>query len=135
MIELKEVIENFIREHQPEIDNGAVFCPRPTRMRSCKVHYPTETCKYFVFEVDDDIFIHKNAEQNRNLIVTASGRRIDNNQTVCGDLIKRPMIYFFVDYENKKILPIEFICHEIVNFHGRFIVQPDSIDIHKTESF
>lgn len=134
VIKMKEEMKKFIREHQPEIDNGAVFCPRPTRMRKSKVHYPTETCKYFIFEVDDDIFFHKNTEKNKNLIVTASGRRIDNNKIVRGDLIKRPMIYFFVDYENKKILPIEFICHEIANFQGRFIVQPESVDIYKVES-
>lgn len=134
VIKMEEVMEKFIREHQPEIDNGAVFCPRPTRMRRCKVHYPTETCKYFIFEVDDDIFLHKNTEKNKNLIVTASGRRIDNNKIIRGDLIKRPMIYFFVDYENKKILPIEFVCHEIANFQGRFIVHPGSIDVYKVES-
>lgn len=126
-------MKKFVREHQPEIDNGAVFCPRPTKMRKCQIHYPNENCRYFIFEVDDDIFLSK-GEQNKNQIVTASGRRIDNNQIVRGDLIKRPMIYFFVDHESKKILPIEFICHEIANFQGRFIVQPKSIDIFNIET-
>lgn len=130
---MTETMKNFIREHKPEIDNGAVFCPRHTRMTKCKTYYPNENCKYFIFEVDDDIFLHKNIERTKNLIVTASGRRIDNNQIVRGDLIKRPMIYFFVDYENEKILPIEFICNEIVNFQGRFIVHPESVAVCNVE--
>ena len=131
---MTETMRNFILEHKPEIDNGAVFCPRHTRMAKCKFYYPTENCRYFIFEVEDDIFSNKNTEKYKNKIITAGGRRVDNNQIVQGDLIKRPMIYFFVDYETKKLLPIEFICHEIVNHHGRFIVHPESIDVYSVES-
>ena len=130
---MTETMEKFILEHKPEIDNGAVFCPRRTRMAKCMVYYPTENCRHFIFEVEDDIFLHKHTDKYKNQIITASGRRVDNNQIVRGDLVKRPMIYFFVDYETQKILPIEFVCHEIVNPHGRFIVHPESIDIYDVE--
>ena len=123
-------MKEFIRNHLIEIENGAHFTPRLTHRRPLWFYYPTKKFPFVTIEVEEDIF----PEYARNdVVIEAIGKRIDNNEIISGDLIKRPMIYFAVatKFPNQWFCPLFYWCTEIFDGKHRYLVYRDEIEIIK----
>lgn len=121
-------MEEFVKNHIIEIENGAHFTPRMTRSRPLWFYYPTDRFPFFTIEVEEDIFPEY---APKNVTTEAIGKRIDNNQIIKGDLIKRPMIYFAVanGFTFQWCCPLFYWCTEIFDGKHHHLVFRDEIEI------
>lgn len=123
----------FIKKYLIQIENGGYFTPRKTFRRQLYTYYPTERFPFFTFEVEEDIFQLYNPDSKYVSAKIAIGKRIDNNCSVNGWLIQRPMLTFAVHNDRLNKLqyftPIEFICSEIFNAQGKYTVHYNSVEV------
>lgn len=124
-------MKEFIKNHLIEIENGAHFTPRMTRRRPLWFYYPTKRFPFVTIEVEEDIFPEY---APHDITVEAVGKRIDNNEKVIGDLIKRPMIYFAVAnlLTEQWFCPLFYWCTEIFDGKHHHTVFRDEIKIIRT---
>lgn len=127
-------IKEFVKVHIMEIENGAFFTPRQSHRRPLWMYYPTDRFPFYTFEVEEPVFPVK---LDGDISILAEGVRIDNNQKVVGDLIRRPMLTFAYEVHNARYYycPLYYWCCEIFNQQGKFTIHRDNFNIIKVVDY